>query len=145
MILDKQLEFGSAQAVTAAAASTNVIDLGAVREIGVGEDLYIVLQVTETMADSGSDSTLTVDLQTDDNESFSSAAVISTLITLAALTPAGRTHYFKVPTGTLNAWERYARIYYTPNNGNLSAGKFSAFITKDIQAYRSYAAGFTIS
>jgi hypothetical protein len=53
----------------------------------------------------------------------------------AGITPLG--------PGDLNL--RYARLKYTPANGDLSTGSFTAFITKDIQKYASYADGITIS
>lgn len=145
MILDKQLEFSSEQAVTASAASTNVIDLGVARDIGVGEELYIRIGVTETMDDSGDDSTLTVSLQTDDNEAFNSASTVATLVVIPAVTAAGTEYFIKVPIATLNAFERYIRLYYTTTGGDLSAGKFDANIVKDIQKYTNYASGFSIS
>ena len=52
MYVDAQLLFSDAQAVTAAAASTNSIDLGAVRDIGTGEELYVVCVCDVAMKDS---------------------------------------------------------------------------------------------
>ena len=43
MILDAQNQFSSAQALTATADSTNVIDLGVAREIGVGEPMCVLI------------------------------------------------------------------------------------------------------
>ena len=145
MILDAELEFSSAQAVTAAAASTNYYDMGAVCGIGVGEEIYIRVGVVTTMDDSGDDSTLAVTLETDDNTSFSSAATVATLVTIPAVTVAGTEYYIKVPIGTTVPYERYIRLYYTPANGNLSAGAFDAHIVKDIQKYTDYASGYSIS
>ena len=70
MILDTQLEFSDAQAVTATAVSTNVVDLSSVRDIGVGEELYIRIGVVVAMTDAGSDSTIAVTLETDDAAAF---------------------------------------------------------------------------
>lgn len=145
MILDAELEFSSEQAVTASAASTNIVDLGVARDIGVGEETYIRIGVTETMDDSGDDSTLTVSLQTDDNSSFGSASTIATLVTIPATTVAGTEYFIKVPIAITQDYERYIRLYYTIANGNLSAGKFDANIVKDIQKYKDYPSGFSIS
>ena len=142
MILDAELMFSEDQAVTASAASTNYIDLGVARDIGNGENLYLVLLVTETMDDAGDDSTLAVTLQTDDNTSFSSATTLETLTTFAALTAAGTVVYKRIDPAS---YERYIRLYYTTANGDLSAGKFTAFITKDIQKYADYASGYSIA
>jgi len=142
MIIDAQLELSSAQAVTAAAASTNIVDLGAVRDIGTGEELYLVGVVTTTMDDTGDNSTLAVTLETDDNASFSSATSLQTLFTFPAVSAAGTIRYARIQPA---AFERYIRGYYTPANGNLSAGAFDLFVTKDIQKYQSYASGFTVA
>lgn len=143
MILDAQLKFSDAQAVTAAAASTNLVDLSAVREIGNGRPLHIRLNVDTALTDSGSDSTVSVALQTDDNESFSSATSAATMFTVAAAAAAGTEYFYKIPDSL--PFERYIRLYYTPNNGNLTTGAFTAHILLDVQAQYIYADGFTIS
>lgn len=145
MILDGQLELSSEQTVTAAAASENIIDLGIARDIGIGESLWIRIGVTETMDDSGDDSTLAVILQTDDNVAFGSAVTVAALVTIPAVTAAGTEYFFRLPAAVLNEYERYIRGFYTPANGNLSAGKFDMNIIKDIQHYTDYTSGFTIS
>lgn len=143
MIMDIQNTYSDAQALTAAAASTNLIDHGAVRAMGTGENLYIVLTVDTALTDTGSNSTVTVDLQTDDNASFSSNATSQTLFTIAAIAAAGTKYIARVNVGAMN--ERYSRLYYTMNNGDLSAGAVTAEIVHDVDAYTSYAKGYTIS
>lgn len=143
MIIDAHNLFSEAQAVTAAAASTNYIDLGIARDIGVGEDLYVVVVCTVAMTDSGSDSTLAVALETDDNSSFSSATASQSIGTFAATSAAGTRLVAKLQPDKVD--ERYIRLYYTPANGNLSTGSFTAFLCKDIDAYTSYADAITIS
>ncbi len=143
MKLDAELMFSEDQAVTAAAASTNVIDLCAIRDIGAGENLYIGVLVTETFDDTGDDSTLAVTLETDDADTFGSATTLATLTTFATLTPAGTILYRRINPD--ENYERFIRLYYTPAGGNLSAGKVTAFIAKDVQNYRHYAAGYSIA
>lgn len=138
MIMDKQNLFSDAQAVTATAGSTNVMDLGiAGRNIGVGEQLYLVCIVDVTLDDTGDDSTITVTLETDDNESMSSPATIMTLGTFAANAAAGSR--LVAPLPVTDSYQRYLGVRYTAANGNLSAGAFTSFLTKDIDAYKSYA------
>lgn|SRR5574343_1274218 len=145
MLIDIQNQFSNAQAITASAASTNSIDLGAVRNIGVGERLYIVFHVTTAFTDVGSDSTVTPSLQTDDNSAFSSAATVRTYDTLAALTAAGTYRYYELePFTAAGTYERYLQVYYTVAGGNLSTGAISAFLTHDIAAFRAYAVGYTV-
>ena len=45
MILDSLLKFSDAQALTATADSTNVIDLSNDRDIGIGEPMALVVTV----------------------------------------------------------------------------------------------------
>lgn len=145
MLLDKQAQFSDAQAITATAASTNYIDLGAVRNIGVGAQLYLVLLVTTAFTDAGSDSTVTPSLETDDNTAFSSAATIRTFDTLAALTAINTTRLYRLePFTAAGVFERYIQMRYTVANGNLTTGSISAFLTADVQAWKAYAVGFTV-
>lgn len=154
MIIDKFNEFSDAQAVTSTAISANVVDLyplgngvgtNTTRDIGTGEDIYLVV-VTQTAAtDTGSDATLTVTLESDDNVGLSSPTVhFSTgALAFAAFSPAGTVlANIKLPAGN---YERYLGVRYTVGSGPLTAGAFDAFLVKDAQAYRSYANGYSIT
>lgn len=144
MILDAQLLFSDAQAVTSAAGSTNTIDLSAVRDIGTGEDLYVGVTVDVAMNDTGSNSTLTVALEGDSTTTFTPDAT-EDLFTFDAVSAAGTTKFKKLSPGSGPLQYQYIRLKYTPANGDLSAGTFTAFLTKDIQKYTSYADALTIS
>lgn len=138
MIMDKQNLFSDAQAVTATALSTNIMDLGkAGLNMGVGEELYLVCIVDTTLDDSGDDSTITVTLETDSVEAMDSAAVLLTLGTFAANAAAGSRLVQRIPVSA--AYERYIGVRYTAANGSLSAGAFTTFLTKNIDAYTNYA------
>lgn len=143
MYVDRQNQFSSGQAVTAAAASTDIIDLGAIRNMGVGEPVYAVVICTVAMTDAGSDSTLAVTLETDDNAAFTSAINRQTIGTFAALAAIGARFIIRLQVDQIN--ERFLRVFYTPANGNLSTGSFTAFLTHNIDAYTSYADNITIS
>lgn len=142
MFLDKDLEFSTAQAVTAAAASTNYVDTAPLfsgnlgRDIGVSSELYIYAVCTVAMTDSGSDSTLAVTIETDDNTSFSSATTLATMFTFPAVSAAGTKLFWKVQPGL--AYERYIQLRFTPANGNLTTGSFTAGFTKNIDSFKSY-------
>lgn len=143
MIHDAQNLFSDAQAITAAAASTNIIDLASARNIGVGENLYVVVTVDTTFADTGSNSTLTVALEGDSSTSFTPDGS-QTLFTIPALAAAGNKYIARINPDFASNY-RYIRVYYTPNNGDLSAGAVTAFIAHGIDAYTSYPKGYTIS
>jgi hypothetical protein len=145
MQLDAQNLFSDQQAITAAANSTNVIDTRDVRDIGSGENFYIMVNVNETLDDAGDDSTLAIALVTDDNAALASPATIRTLVTLPANTVAGTTLYFKIEPAQLVAFQRYIGLVFTPANGNLSAGKITAGIVRNIQQQGVYpASGYAI-
>lgn len=142
MILDAQNLFDEAAAHLTTEGSTNVIDLGplqgSVRDIGVGESLHAVVQVTEAFTDAGSDSTMTVEIEADDDVAFGSPeAKKQTLGTFAALSAIGARFVAKLQPEILV--KRYIRLKYTVANGNLTTGKFTAFLTKDVDLYRAYA------
>lgn len=142
MFVDGELLFSNEQAVTAAAASTNALDLGAVRDIGVGKQLYVVVVVTEAMTDASSNSTLAVALETDSTDTFT-PDVTRTLFTFPALSAVGTAKFAPIGPDDMNL--RYAQLKYTPANGDLSTGKFTAFITADIQKYKAYPDNVTIT
>lgn len=146
MLLDLQNQFSNAQAITATAASTNSIDLGGIRNIGGGQDLFLVFIVTTAFTDVGSDSTVTPSLQTDDNSGFASAATIRTFDVLAALTPINTKRIYRLePYNDASLYERYIQIMYTVAGGNLTTGSITSFLTLDAQVWKAYASGFTVT
>jgi hypothetical protein len=159
MYVDAQNLFSDAQAVTSTAVSTNVIDLigntaylnnggstfpNLTKNLGVGEDLYLVIQTQTTCTDSGSDATVTFSLESDDNTGLSSATVHYTTgaLAFAAYATAGTTVVAtKLPSGS---YQRYLGVRYTVASGPLTAGAFDAFLTTDISAYTAYSDNITI-
>ena len=141
MMYDKLNTFGTDQAVTSTAASSDIVDLGAARDMGNGEPLELVILVTQTVTAAGA-ATVTFTLETDDNAGFSSPVVLanSGAIGKAALGAGTEVLRVKVP---LDA-ERYLRTNYTVATGPLTAGTFTAFLAHDRQASRAYASGFTV-
>lgn len=144
MFLDAQLLFSDVQVVTAAAGSTNTIDLSAVRDIGTGADLYVFVSVDVAMTDSGSDSTLTVALEGDSTTTITPDGT-QDLFTIPAVTAAGSIFYAKLSPGSAPLQYQYIRLKYTPNNGNLSAGSFTAGLVQNINKATLFADGITIS
>lgn len=143
MIHDAQNLFSNTQVVTASAVSTDIVDLGlAGRNIGVGEEIYLVVIVDTTFSDASSDSTVAVTLETDDNTGMSSATTILTLGTFAALTAAGSRFVVRLPVA---GYERYIAVRYTVAGGNLTTGAFTAFLCKNIDAYTNYQNNYTFT
>lgn len=143
MMIDSKNEYSVNQTVTASAASTNYLDHGIARDLGVGTQLYLVVLVTTAFTDSGSDSTVTAALQTDSDSAFGTVATTHTFTVFSALSAAGTARYLKLGPGHIN--NRYSRVYYTVANGNLTTGKLSAFLTGEIDKYVAYADNITIS
>ena len=144
MYVDAQNLFSDAQAVTATAASTNLVDLGAVRDIGTGRSLYVVVVVDVAMTDAGSDSTLTVALEGDSTTTITPDGT-QDLFTIPATTAAGSIFFARLDPGSAPLQYQYIQLKYTPANGNLTTGSFTAFITTDIQKFLAYADNITIS
>jgi hypothetical protein len=135
MIFDRQTMFSDQQAVLVSGPSTNVINLGPVkaglvRDIGKGVSIPLLIQVTEAFNNL---TTLTVAVQTDDNEAFSSAkTVISTTVNLADLKAGKIIAPDKVPRGTD---ELYMRLLYTVTGTAPTTGKITAGIVMGIHSH----------
>lgn len=144
MILDAQNLFSDAQAITATAVSTNSVDLGLTGlDLGSGENLFIHLNVDTAFTDTGSDSTVTVTLVTDDNAALSSPTAVQTLGTFPALSAVGAAIKARIQSGLV--LERYIGLNYTVTGGNLTTGAITAAIVKDVDSVKAYADAITIS
>lgn len=126
MILDSQNLFSDAQALTASGASTNLIDLGADGNIGIGESMAIVVVVDVAADGTTTDETYVFDIQTDDNTAFSSAATITSRSIGYATLTAGSKHILSIPPDT--RMERYVRVYATLG-GTTPSITFTAWLT----------------
>jgi hypothetical protein len=151
MYVDKQAEFSDSQAVTATAISANVMDLvsnasgkNPIRDIGTGQDVYLVVLTAVAATDTGNDATLAVTLESDDNVGLTSATThFSTgALAFAAFSPAGTVlAAIKLPSGN---YERYLGVRYTVATGPLLTGQFDAFLTTDVSTYRAYARNYVV-
>ena len=134
MIFDSTNLFSDEQAVTASAASTNLIDLGApgtppnssvalVRDIALGVPVPITVRVTTTFATLTS---LKVAIQTDGVVNFGSPVTVNETEAIAAASLVAGYEF------TMNyipkANERYLRLYYTVAGDDATAGKVTAGI-----------------
>jgi len=143
MYLDAQNLFDDSAEHLTTEASTNLIDLGEDRDLGAGEDIYLVALVDVAFTDGSSNSTMTLTLETDDNASFTSAATAQTIGTFAALSAIGTKLIAKLQPDKIT--ERYLRVKYTVANGDLTTGKFTTFLTKDVENHKVFPDNITIS
>lgn len=144
MIMDAELRFSNAQDVTAAANSSNLVDMGSVRNIGEGKPLFLVSVVTTAFTDAGSNSTITVSLEGDTTSTITPDAT-EAVLSIPALAAAGDTFIAPLRPGADVLGYRFLRVSYAPVNGNLSTGNVTTFLTQDAAKYRAYAKNYTIS
>lgn len=141
MIWSLQDLFSNEQAITASAASSNVIDLGAPdtvlngpyplnRDIGRGTRVPFLIQVTEAFATLTS---LTPSLQVSDSEAFSVYRTVWTgqAVPLAQLVAGYQFELLGLPQ---KVDLRYARLYFTVGGSNATAGKVTAGIPGEVQS-----------
>lgn len=124
MLIDAQHLYSDAQALTATAASTNLIDHGSDRNLGIGVGLSVVIVVDVALDGTTADETYTATLQTDDNASFSSATTVGT-VTMTRGAAIGTRYIIAVPADT--SMERYSRLNYTLG-GTTPTGTVTAFL-----------------
>lgn len=121
-IIDKLLQVSNEQAVTASAASTDVIDFGQPKpNVGLSSIPTTMLITVDAAATASGSATVTFSIQDSaDNSTFADVAVTAA-IGKASLTAGAR---FPIPMPV--ALRRYVRVYYTVATGPLTAGAFSA-------------------
>lgn len=134
MFMDSQLEFSDAQDIsqtTGTYLSTNVVDLQAVRDIGQGEPMYLVIQIDTTV--TGTSSTIEFRLRSDAVEAIhatTSTGHFTTGAIAEATLVAGYTLVIPLPLEP-NAYERFLGIQAIVGTATTDAGTFSAFLTLD--------------
>ena len=112
MFLDALLLVSDAQALTATAVATNVIDLGnptVKNRIGSGEPVGFM--ITVDVASGGTTPTFTFEIVSDDNPSMSSPTVVASFAVPAAQLTVGAKFFFALPTN--QPQERYITVRYT--------------------------------
>lgn len=133
MILDDRLEFCDEQAMALNTSNQligDVIDLGStptLKDIGNGEPLYLVIQVSEAFTGAGN---VTVDLCSDStaNLATSKTTHLSTSAIAYGTWTAGYTKVYALPIEA--TYERYLGLWET-TSGNLTGGKINAFLTQN--------------
>lgn len=117
----------------------DVIDLGAApdRDIGVGNHMYLNV-VVDTQITAGASGTYQVKLVTSDNSDLSSGTdlVVSAELDAASNIDAGTAILnVAIPSAT---YARYLGIQEVVGTANTTAGKITAFLSKDQRSYTAY-------
>lgn len=127
MLFDAKLLMSNQQAITATAASTDIIDRGDANDVGRAGDIPLCIQVTE---DFDNLTSLAIELQTDSDSAFGSATTLFTVTVLLADLVAG----YQIPVITLpQHTERYLRANYTVVGTAPTTGKVTAGIVAGVQ------------
>lgn len=143
-MLDTSTKFAIAQAVTSLGdtASTNTYDNGSANagDLALTQDLWLTVSCSTT-ATSGGAGTLTPVLQDSADGSTWADALVGPTSALAALVAGATLWQTSPPAGT----RRYLRVVFRVGTAALTAGKFEAFISTDIQRNVARPSGFTVA
>lgn len=144
MILDKLLLVSSAQALTATAVSTDVIDLAVARDMSPGEPIKGFVDVVTALLSAGS-STLQVQVQGSTDNSTFSTYWESEAIAKASITAVGSRIDFELPRPTPGrALPRYLRLNYVVATADFTAGAITAGLVLGRDDLVSYPPGVTV-
>ena len=135
-IMDRTALFSDGQAVTATAASTNVVDLGSTNGLGghytadrgLGPAIPLEVAVTQSFNNLTS---LTISVETDDNAAFSSPTTVFTSPAYTLAQVAAGAKYLLPDALPAGVSERYVRMKYTvagtaPTTGKITVGVAAA-------------------
>lgn len=149
MILDKRNEFCDATALNTGGAGTYLvgdqIDLGAARDIGNGEPMYLVITV-DTLPTSAGAATAQFQLASDASASIATNGTASVHLETKAFAIS------EMAAGTVLAaialpmegvaYERYLGLLQVTGTAAFTGGKINAFLTHDVAKWKSYDAPF---
>ena len=141
MYIDSLLKLSDAQALTATADSTNVIDLSSDRDIGKGQAMAFVVSVGVAADVADADETYSFQLETDDNASMTSSTIVAGGAIAGASLTAGSLHAFPIATAN----EQYLQGVYTLG-GTTPSVTIDAWVAPlcDVEQYVAYADNITI-
>lgn len=143
MWMDKENLFDEARLLTVTGPSTNIIDFGSDRDVGVGEPMDLVVIVPGTVAlTAGGAATLVIALQTAIDAAFTTPIILyqTSPIPVAEGVPGAYLVRHTLPQGI----KRYARLQYTVATGPFLTGALTAFLTKDYQAHKAYPSAYSL-
>ena len=145
MILDAKLLFSDSQdlGATSPVDSTNSVDFGVAGGIdaGTGQDLYLVTVIDVVFVGAV---TMTVSLEGDSTTTFTPDGIEAQYV-IPATAAAGSVYFAKLNPGSAALQYRYLQVSYTSSGADLTSGEATTFITTDIDKYKAYANGYTIT
>lgn len=157
MILDAQQLFSDAQALTATAVGTNVIDLSSDRSIGTGEPMAVLFSV-DVAADQGTgDEDYTFEVEYASNAAQTTGRQLIGRRIFESGTPvapaqdadllvSGFQFYIPIPPTSLSESERYLGIRYTLAGTTPSVTVTSALVPLSfVNKYNTFASGYSIT
>lgn len=152
MILDERTEFADAVSVAAAAGTAligDVIDMSVVRNLGVGQPVYLVIQVATEIITGGTAGTIKFQLCSDAQAAIAVDGSASlhfdsgTFVTDDAaangvlMNAGGIVVCIALPMEGV-AYERYLGILATIGTTTVTAGAINAFLTTNPKAWKAY-------
>lgn len=156
MILDKRNEFCDAVSLNTGGAATynigDVIDLGAARDLGGDQALYLVINV-DTGITAGSAGTVAFQLVSDGTDTIATNGTQTVHAVSPAFVTGTGTGTTTLAAGTRlmavqlpmegNAYERYLSVQQVTGTAAITAGKVNAFLTTDVARWKAYDAPFS--
>jgi len=143
-MLDINTKFSAAQAVTSTGdtASTNVYDAGSAEssDIGLNDELWFNV-ICNTTATSGGSATVQAVLQDSADNSTFADALVGAVLPVASVKQGAVLLQVCPPLGL----RRYTRIVYRIGTAALTAGKFDAYVSMDVQRNIARPSGFTVA
>jgi hypothetical protein len=135
MILDGNLLFSNGQTVTATADSTNVLNFGALMDLGVSErPLAVTLNwTTAPVGSSPGTTTVTCSLLTSTTGTSAWTTVLTSETYIDTAVPPNW-EPFKLPRGV----SEYVKLNYAVASGSLTAGVLTAGLTLDAEGGEKY-------
>ncbi len=134
MILDERTEIADAVSIAAGTGTAligDVIDLTVARDVGQGQPVYLVIQVTETF--SGTSTTVNFRVRSDGVVAIhatTSTAHVETGLIAEAVLVLGHRIVLALP-GAGNAYERYLGVQAIISVATLDNGSVNIFLTTE--------------
>lgn len=144
MILDRQNQYSDAQALTVTAASTDIIDHGIDRNMGLGTPMSVILSLDVAAKSSDGNETYSVALQVASDSAFSSPVQVGGAVTITRGDAIGTKYVLPIPADL--TFDQYSRLYFTLGGTNPTVS-VTAFLvpTSEVERFVAYAKNQTVS